>query len=104
MNTKIVTLTHGIAVGDAIYKNLRLREPVLDDYCTAEEKAHPQFAPIKFRRELAAVCLEKADEFTGPFTGKMFGKLKQSDWNKITKALQELEGEGEGELPSEQES
>lgn len=101
MNTQIVTLKHGLIIGKSTYKVLKLREPLLDDYCAAEDEANPQLSPIKYRRALSAVCLEKADDFEGPFTGAMLGKLKQADWLAISKTLSELESEGEAEQPGE---
>lgn len=98
MNTKTITLTHGLTVGKSKYKTLKLRTPTLGDLMEAEQYAHPTQSPISYRVGLAAAVLTAADDFPGPFTPGMLKILSPVDWVLVSDALNEVQASGESEL------
>lgn len=100
-STKIVTLKHGLSIGKNTYKTLTLKKPYLGEMMEAEESAHPSKKPIAYRVALAAAVLDRADDFTGPFTTSMLKPLTPSDWLLVSDALDEFETEGEDQSSAE---
>lgn len=93
----VVLLVHGLKIGESICKSIELRAPLLEDMEKAEQVANPHFSPISYRAALAAVVVVRAEGVPSdtPITHKMLGKLKPSDWRKISAKLDEFDNEGE---------
>ncbi|OWY40071.1 hypothetical protein CEK28_04870 [Xenophilus sp. AP218F] len=96
MNTKTVTLKHGLKIGGAVHKDIELRLPTLGDMMEAENDA-PASAGITFRAALIAQVAVRAGSFHGPFTLDMFSPLSVPDFNLLVDGLKALEAEGEGD-------
>lgn len=96
MNTKTVVLTQGLKIGETFHKEIQLREPTLGDMMDAEDEATVA-TPIAYRAALLSVVMERAGDFTGPFTKNMLRRLTPVDYNKLSRALSEFDSEGEAE-------
>lgn len=92
MLTKTITLKFGLKVGENTYKTLTLREPITADLLDAEDIA-PVTKRLRYNAAVIAKTLESADDFKGPFSMGMLGKLKPCDFNALQDAMHELEAE-----------
>jgi phage FluMu protein gp41 len=88
-------------VGAQTATEIELREPLLEDLLEAEKEANPGAQPNAFNVALAARTMVRAGKFTGPFTPGQFKAMKPRTWYAIREAMQEAEGMGEGEQPSQ---
>lgn len=92
--TLTVTLRRGLRVVDELKKKIVLREPLLEDMMAAEEDTSV-YQRVSYRAAIAARLIVSVDGQPLPVTRAMLGRLDPTDWNRISKALDEFERLGE---------
>lgn len=98
MSARTVTGTfkRGLIIGEKAVKTFTLREPTAADYFAAEAEADSSKS-ITYRAALAARQLVSIDDFEGPFSLAMLGKLSGGDLELLLKKRDEVEALGESE-------
>lgn len=87
------TLRVGLKIGDKVYKDFTVREPVMADYMAAEDEAPPD---KQFAFDLALIAqLTELQGFDGVLTVGLLGRLKPTDFGILRKALREVGDAGE---------
>ena len=94
MRTQLVTLKRGIKVGDEYYKDVVLREPIVEDMINAEQAAKSR-GEIAFRTALLSVCIERVDGCDVPLTPKMLSQIDLNDYNQLLDVFEELQKQGD---------
>lgn len=96
METKTVEgdLQFGLTLGERVLKHYKLREALTEDLFRAEKDAPPDNA-LAFNAALMCRQLVSLDDYTGPFTISMIGKLKPSDYGVLRAAQMEVQELGE---------
>lgn len=106
MATVIGTFPRGMKIGEKIFKGFELRDVDVEDMMCAELEAAKLGGgvetPIIFNgqmmlRQLVKVTTEDGDEFAGPFTTNMLGKLKPADYRALRNKQSEIDALGEAE-------
>lgn len=93
-DTKVVSLKTGILFQGARLKTLTLRAPNLGDMMDAEADASAA-NPVSYRTALLARVIDRADDFTGPFTVKMLRSMAPGDYNLLAVELSAFDDAGE---------
>lgn len=94
MQTVKGTLKHGLKLGEQTLKAFELRAASTADMFAAEAIAGVD-TPLKFNGALMTVQLVRIDDYTGPFTIEMIGKLKTADYAILRAAQLEVDRLGE---------
>lgn len=89
------TLKFGLKIGETLYKDFTLREPVMADYMDAEDEA-PSDKQFAFDLALLAQLTE-IKGFDGVLTVALLGRLKPADFAILRRALREMSEAGEPE-------
>lgn len=90
------TFKRGLTIGEKTLKNFTLREPTAADYFAAESESESS-KTITYRSALAARQLLSIDDYEGPFSLAMLGKLSSSDLERLLQKRDEVEALGESE-------
>lgn len=90
------TFVRGLLMGEKTLKKFTLREPTAADYFAAESEAESS-KTITYRAALAARQLVSIDDFEGPFSLAMLGKLTGGDLERLLKKRDEVEALGESD-------
>lgn len=94
MRTQLVILKRGIKVGDQFYKDVVLREPIVEDMINAEQVAKGG-GQIAFRTALLSVCIDRVDGCDVPLTPKMLSQIDLPDYNQLLDVFDELQKQGD---------
>ena len=94
MRTQLVTLKRGIKVGDEYYKDVVLREPIVEDMINAEQIAVGR-GEIAFRTAMLCVCIDRVDGCDVPLTPKMLSQIDLPDYNQLLDVFEALQKQGD---------
>ena len=95
MQTKVITLKHGITIKGETHTEVEIRPASLGDMMDAEAEATPD-KPVSYRVALLAATVERIGSYKGPVTSKMLRAAHPQDWLLISTGMWELE-QGEAE-------
>lgn len=93
MQTITGQLPFGMKVGEAIFHDFEIREPLVEDMVEAEKIVSPTDLHA-FNVEMLSRVTVRVGTFEGPFSAGMFRRLKRPDYNALVQGMMQADNLG----------